>query len=191
MNVTFIIVPGFTNSGPQHWQTCIENKYVNTRRVQQDDWQKPDRERWAHRVGETVEATPGDVVLVAHSCGAVATAQWLAVNPHERVKAAVLVAPADVDAPYALDAIQPQRPLPGTRLPLPTLLICSDNDEHLTLPRAQQLAAWWGSELKVIAGGGHLHSAAGFGDWPAGEQLIAAFSGARFIPRAASTTLYS
>ncbi|AOM41897.1 alpha/beta hydrolase [Xenorhabdus hominickii] len=36
---TYLIVPGYTNSGPDHWQSHLERKYLNVTRVQQDNWQ--------------------------------------------------------------------------------------------------------------------------------------------------------
>ncbi len=62
-----------------------------------------------------------------------------------------------------------------------TLLICSDNDEHLSLAKAEVLASAWGSEIRVIAKAGHIHTAAGYGEWLAGEQLIENFTGKKLL----------
>lgn len=181
MKTTFLIVPGYTNSGPEHWQSYLERKYSNVSRVIQDDWNNPDRNAWVERLDAFITQTPGDIVLVGHSCGAVAIAQWASLYAQDRVRAAVLVVPADVDAETALLAIRQQRPLPSGRLPLPTLLICSDNDEHLSLPRARALATDWGSEIMVIPQAGHIHTAAGYGEWLAGEKAIENFTGVKWV----------
>ena len=181
MATTFLIVPGYTNSGPEHWQSYMERKYANVSRVIQDDWNNPDRSNWVERLAAFIKQTPGDIVLVGHSCGAVAIAQWASIHSEERVKAAVLVAPADVDSETALNEIRQQGPLPSKRLAFPTLLICSDNDEHLSLAKAEVLASAWGSEIRVIAKAGHIHTAAGYGEWLTGEQLIENFTGKKLL----------
>ena len=68
-----LIVPGYTNSGPDHWQSRWESKLSTARRVEQDEWSKPVREEWTAKVAEAVNAAERPVVLVAHSLG-VATA---------------------------------------------------------------------------------------------------------------------
>lgn len=181
MKTTYLIVPGYTNSGPEHWQSYLERKFTNVIRVIQDDWNQPCRQAWIDRLDQAITNTAGDIVLIGHSCGAVTVAQWAACNTSDKIKAIVVVAPADVDARTALTAIRQQRPLPDKALSAPSLLICSDNDEHLSLPRAHQLASVWGSEIKVIPGAGHIHTAAGYGEWLNGERLIQHFTGRKFI----------
>lgn len=180
MKTTFLIVPGYTNSGAEHWQSYMERKYANVVRVVQDDWSSPDKS-WVEALDKAIKNTPGSIVLVGHSCGAVAVAQWACSSFDKRVKGAVLVAPADVDSATALDEIRQQRPLPAKKIAFPTLLICSDNDEHLSLVKAHALAETWGSEIEVIPNGGHLHTAAGYGEWTAGETLIENFLDEKLI----------
>lgn len=177
MKKTYLIVPGYTNSGQDHWQSFMERKYTNVTRVMQDDWDNPAREAWIEKLERTIADTQGDIVLLGHSCGAVTVAQWSATHSCERVKALILVAPADVDDDSAIREIQQQRPLPTKYLNVPSLFICSDNDLHLSLPRAQKLAALWGSEMKIIPGAGHIHTAAGYGEWLLGEALFEDFTG--------------
>ena len=67
-----LIVPGHTNSGPDHWQSRWQAKLGSARRVEQADWLKPVREDWVQRVIEEVTAATKPVVLVAHSLGVAA-----------------------------------------------------------------------------------------------------------------------
>lgn len=173
----FVTVPGYTNSGPHHWQTLLEQKYPQIMRVEQQDWERPERQAWIEGIQKTLAPLEGEIVLIGHSCGAVAITQWAAHYPGARIKGALLVAPADVDAPDALPPIRLQRPLSLARLPFPSLMVASDNDEHLSLTRANQLATAWGSDLRIIKGAGHLHSEAGYGEWPLCEVLINQISG--------------
>ncbi len=183
MKTTFLIVPGYTNSGPEHWQSYLERKYQNVLRVQQDNWQSPQRDAWRDRLQETIESVSGDVFLVGHSCGAVAISQWAEKYHNSRVQGALLVAPADVDDPHTLEAIKIQRPLALQRLSFPATLVCSDNDEFLSPQRAAWLATHWGARLVTLAGAGHIHTAAGYGEWPEGEKMIQQLSGGKLLAR--------
>ncbi len=64
-----LIVPGYTNSGPDHWQSRWERKLSTARRVEQAEWSKPVKEDWVARLVEEVNASSKPVVLVAHSLG--------------------------------------------------------------------------------------------------------------------------
>jgi predicted alpha/beta hydrolase family esterase len=180
MTTTYLIVPGYTNSGPEHWQSFIERKYSNVIRVQQDDWNMPSS-AWVDRLDQVITGMQGDIVLLGHSCGAVAVAQWAAGHSCRQVKALILVAPADVDAEAAIAPIRLQRPLPSGPLGYRTLLIHSDNDEHLSEARAHTLAALWGCETRLFSRAGHLHTAAGYGEWPEGECLFENFTGIELL----------
>ncbi|MBK5013397.1 MULTISPECIES: alpha/beta hydrolase [Pantoea] len=176
MTTTYLIVPGYTNSGPDHWQSFMERKYSNVMRVQQDDWNTP-CSLWVNRLNQVIVGTQGDIVLLGHSCGAVAVAQWAATHSCNRVKSLILVAPADVDAETAIVPIRQQRPLPAGTLGYNALLIHSDNDEHLSEARAHALAAEWRCKTHLFSGAGHIHTAAGYGEWPEGERLFENFTG--------------
>jgi len=172
MAITIVNVPGYTNAGPAHWQTLLESKFANFKRVKQQDWLRPDREEWIQGIEETISTIDGDIVLVGHSCGAVAIAQWASVCDSGKVKGALLVAPADIDSNTAINAIHVQRPLPSGALPFATKLIYSDNDEHSSAARSEKMGKEWGCELIMVKGASHFHTEAGFGEWPEAEQWI-------------------
>ena len=52
-----LIVPGYTNSGPDHWQSRWQSKLASARRVEQTEWSKPVREDWVALVVEEAEAS--------------------------------------------------------------------------------------------------------------------------------------
>ena len=62
-----LIVPGYTNSGPGHWQTRWQSRLSTARRVEQAEWAKPERSAWTARIAEAVNQAERPVVLVAHS----------------------------------------------------------------------------------------------------------------------------
>ena len=62
--------------------------------------------------------------------------------------------------------------MPRNRLPFPSIAVASTDDPYVTLERSAELAHAWGSELVNIGPAGHVNSASGLGDWPAGFALL-------------------
>jgi predicted alpha/beta hydrolase family esterase len=183
----FIVVPGHTNSGPDHWQTHLETSYAGFVRVAQRNWDHVERRAWVAGLQRTVLATPGPLFLIGHSCGAVCIAQWACEHYDRRVAGALVVAPADVESGTAPEMIRGQQPFPREALPLPTHMVVGDNDPYISLERARQLATRWGSTIDVIPGAGHLATADGYGKWPYAEKLIERLSGRALKPRNLAT----
>ncbi|MDB5964183.1 MAG: hypothetical protein JWQ72_683, partial [Polaromonas sp.] len=69
----FIIVPGWRDSGPGHWQSLWAERLQGAVRVQQDDWVTPSRQAWVTSIAQTILAQAEPVVVVAHSLGCIAT----------------------------------------------------------------------------------------------------------------------
>ena len=115
------------------------------------------------------------MVLAAHSLGCCLVAHWAAaVYPHGggNVQGALLVAPSDVDAPTYPAGTTGFTPMPLARLPFPSIVVASTDDEYLGLARAEQFAAAWGSRLEVAGPLGHINSASRLGSWPQGFALL-------------------
>ncbi len=168
---TVILVPGLGNSDEKHWQTYWEEKY-HFGRVNQQDWETPHYQDWVERLDETVMAyNPADVVLVGHSLACATIVGWA--NKYRRpLKAALLVAPADTDAPDFPPVTTGFAPMPLQQLLFPSIVIASTNDEYVTLERAQFFANCWGSQFVNIGALGHINSESDLKDWPAGMQLL-------------------
>jgi predicted alpha/beta hydrolase family esterase len=62
--------------------------------------------------------------------------------------------------------------MPLVRLPFPSVVVASSDDPYVTVERATTFATAWGSALKLVEGAGHLNSASGLGEWPAGYALL-------------------
>lgn len=93
-----LMIPGFNNSGPEHWQTRWETLRGDCRRVELGEWDNPRRELWINRLDSAIKEAGGPIILVAHSLGAVTVAWWATrfAQPYGwPVAAALLVAPAD------------------------------------------------------------------------------------------------
>ena len=176
-----LTVAGLWNSGPAHWQTHWEKAHPLWRRVPQRDWDHPERDEWVAALDAAVRACPEPPLLLAHSLGCAVVAHWALTHPPSAL-GAVLVAPSDVDAPsYPVDAAG-FAPMPLQRLPLPTLVVASEDDEYLSLERARQFAAAWGSRLLLIGRAGHINGASGYGPWPEGLELVEQFYAEILVP---------
>ncbi len=66
----FIIVPGWRDSGPGHWQSLWAGRLPHAVRVQQDDWITPSRKAWVASLAQTILLQREPVVIVAHSLAA-------------------------------------------------------------------------------------------------------------------------
>ncbi|MEU8538849.1 alpha/beta hydrolase [Streptomyces sp. NPDC048717] len=97
-----------------------------------------------------------------------------------------MVAPADVEAPGAPEAIRAQAPLPRAALGSRTHMVVSDNDPFLSLERGLALAESWGNTIEVVSGGRHLATPDGYGRWDHVATLIARHSATTLVPRAGS-----
>lgn len=115
-----LIVPGWRNSEPGHWQSLWEARLPGARRVAQADWLFPRRQEWVDRLAEDILASADErVVLVAHSLGCMAVAH-LPEEASQRVSAALLVAPAD---PERRSQLADFAPVPHRRLPYRSTLV--------------------------------------------------------------------
>ena len=167
-----LLLPGWQNSGPGHWQSLWEARH-GYHRVEQHDWMRPLRGDWSARLEDTVIDADGPVVLVAHSLGCILTAWWAAhsANAH-RVVGALLVAPGDVERPDIAAQIRGWAPIARQPLPFPAVLVGSRNDPYCSLERAEGLAAAWGARFVDAGEQGHLNAESGLADWPAGQLLL-------------------
>lgn len=173
---TVLVLPGYQDSGPDHWQTHLERQHPAYRRVRQRDWDHPERGAWVAALDTAVQRAGAPVVLVAHSLGAITVAHWAASARTGAVRGALLVAPADPEREGFPPEIVGFAPVPRERLPFPSVLVASADDPWMALPRATQLAQAWGSRLVNLGPAGHINTEAGFGPWPLAEQLIADLS---------------
>jgi predicted alpha/beta hydrolase family esterase len=170
-----LTVSGLWNSGPQHWQSHWEKKHPGWKRVQQRDWDRPDRNEWVKALDDAIRACPSPPVLAAHSLGCALVAQWAVDRGGEGVAGAFLVAPSDVEAPdYPVEG-RSFSTMPMEKLPFPSLLVASTTDDYVRIDRARAFAAAWGSRLLVLGAAGHINGVSGYGPWPGGEKTFLEF----------------
>ena len=135
-----LILPGWQNSGPEHWQSRWERAH-GYRRVEQHDWMRPKRGDWIARLEEVLLDCDGPAVLVAHSLGCLHTAAWASHSQNTaRVKAVLLVAPGDAEREDMRPLLPTWSPIALQRLPFPSVLVGSRNDPYCSFERAEGLA---------------------------------------------------
>lgn len=170
-----LIVPGYSGSSEQHWQTRWEQKLSTARRVEQRSWDDPDPDEWSEAVADAVNEATRPVILVGHSIGVAACIR--AIPKFQRPVAGVFfVAPPDVSDP----AIEPASlrafgPYPRDPLPFPSVVVASQNDPYSSLAAADDIAAAWGSLFVDAGESGHLNDDSGHGPWPEGLLTFGKF----------------
>ena len=172
-STSIIIVPGWRDSGPGHWQTLWAERLPQARRVVQDDWHTPTRSAWVARLEETVLEQPGPVVIVAHSLGCITTAH-MKPEAAARVRGALLVAPADPERRAVLSDFAP---VPYAALPYRSILVASSNDPYCPIRLSGAYARAWGSEFVRLQNAGHINVESGHGEWPLGLALLQSLLG--------------
>ncbi|MET0543981.1 MAG: alpha/beta hydrolase [Variovorax sp.] len=166
------LLPGWQNSGPDHWQSRWEAIHGD-HRVEQHDWNRPLRGDWQARLEEELLVATEPVTLVAHSLGCILVAAWAAHSRHtDRIRAALLVAPGDLERDDLRQMIPGWAPIARQPLPFPALLIAADDDPYCDQARSRAMAAHWGARFVDAGKGGHLNGESGLGDWPAGRRYL-------------------
>jgi predicted alpha/beta hydrolase family esterase len=176
-DVDILIVPGWLNSGPDHWQSRWERNLATAQRIEQDDWHAPDKDRWVSNIVEGVASAEKPVALVAHSLGVIAVAYAAQQLDTAKVAGAFLVAPADVDN----SADWPENdghkwpadsfgfaPVPLSPLRFPALVLSASDDPYCSQVRAKVFAEAWGAEFVDAGQAGHIADHSGHGPWPDG-----------------------
>ncbi|MBI3368858.1 MAG: serine hydrolase family protein [Burkholderiales bacterium] len=167
-----LLLPGWLDSGPGHWQTRWEAS-LGWQRVVQADWQWPRRGDWMARLEEVLLESDAPTVLAAHSLGCHLVAAWAQHSTHgARVRGALLVAPPDTESAAMPPQLHNWRPMVRARLPFPSCVLYSSNDPFASPEAARSLAADWGAEARDIGPRGHLNADSGLGDWPDAQAAI-------------------
>ena len=186
-DLSVLILPGLGGAGEDHWQTYWQKAFPGFKRVQQDNWEQPDYADWSPRLTEAVMQSEHPVVLVAHSLGTSLTMRWSFDQPAlaRKVAGAFLVAPTDRDM---FDAKPGGSPVRGfghmilKRLPFPSAVVASRDDDRVSFGRAEIFAAAWGSTLVDAGDLGHIGSAAQLGYWPFGLFWFGQFVASLDLP---------
>lgn len=168
-----LIIPGLGGSGETHWQSLWFNKFENSTRIVQKNWNQPNLESWLKELNANILKLDCPIILVAHSLAVSLVLHWVQRNPISTIKGALLVAPADVDSPdHTPEILRGFAMMPISRLPFASIVVASENDEYVSLDRAQYFAEKWGSEFINIGSKGHINSESNLALWEEGQAIL-------------------
>ncbi len=176
-DVEIVMVPGWSSSGPDHWQSRWQRNLPHACRVEQDDWYNANKDAWVGRLIATLATIERPAVIVAHSLGVITTVHALQKIPAGMVSGAFLVAPADVEQANLWPETDGHTfdregsgfaSIPSETLTVPNTLVASSNDPYCTYDRAQHFARAWGATLIEAGTLGHINVTSGHGPWPEG-----------------------
>jgi predicted alpha/beta hydrolase family esterase len=183
MAPTIIIVPGWRDSGPGHWQSLWADSLHGAQRTLQDDWIAPSRQAWVDSLARQILDANGPVVIAAHSLGCITTVH-LRPEAAQRILGALLVAPAD---PERRGVLADFAPVPYQTLPYRSIVVASGNDPYCPVRTAGAYARAWGSEFVRLQNAGHINIESGFGAWPLGLALLQSLVGEGWVAPVAAT----
>ncbi len=74
-----------------------------------------------------------------------------------------------------MEIIRDFAPVPLKTLPVPSMVVASENDPYVSMERARLFARSWGSNLENVGALGHINAQTDLGEWPAGRALLEKF----------------
>ncbi len=174
-----IIIPGYTNSGPDHWQSRWEAKLPNTIRVEQDDWHKPvlaglggagtgrrGRSLPPHRVGRSFARS------VDRRAGRPCDERGAAFADQRCISRR---AAGCGERRHPPETPADLRPVTNRAVAFPSIVVASRDDGFCDYERAGDMANAWGSMLVDARESGHINADSGHGPWPDGLMVFANF----------------
>lgn len=170
----YIILPGITGSGAEHWQTHWEAENRTFRRFRPSDWNQPDLEDWMKALDAEVAASTERPVLVAHSLACLLVAHWQAKSTHAVAGAMLVAVPDPGGSAFPAEAASFADP-PTSRFRFPSVVVASGTDPYGTADYSRMRATQWGSRLIEAGDLGHINSASGLGAWPQGRAILEGF----------------
>lgn len=171
MTETILILPGYGNSGPGHWQSLWQNADPSMVRIEGQDWENAVCEEWVLNLEATLRQLGPETIIVAHSLGCLQVAHW-ALGSSTPIRAALLVAapePAVVEVPGMATGFDP---LALQRFAFPSIVVASTDDPYGRSSYAKRCADAWGSQFVDIGNRGHINGDSGLSSWDEGRQLL-------------------
>ncbi len=173
METNLLILPGLGDSGADHWQSYWLKSFNTSTKLVQENWEEPKLEDWLRELKIAIQKINSPTILVAHSLAVSLVMHWIATNNNPYIIGALLVAPADVDSPeHTPEVTRNFSPMPIHKLPLPSIVVCSENDPYINIERANYFAQKWGSDFINIGQKGHVNSESNLKYWEEGQLIL-------------------
>jgi uncharacterized protein len=166
------LLPGWQNSGPDHWQAHWARVYGD-HVLEQHDWQTPLRGDWIMRLEDALAQQSTPVLLAAHSLGCHLVAAWAALSRQtHKVRAALLVAPPDCSRAEFPPPLHSWRQPQLQTLPFNACVLASSNDPYADLQASQHMARAWGAAWKNVGALGHINAESALACFPQARQEL-------------------
>lgn len=162
-----LIVPGLDGSPEPHWQHWWAATDPCALMVDLSNPSRPTPAVWETELASMILHHP-DCVLVGHSLGAALVARILTKWPQLKVRAALLVAPAETSGS---DRIALFGPILEAPLGVPATVVASRNDPWMRFSRVNALSRSWKADLVDLGFAGHINVETGYGPWAGGKWL--------------------
>jgi uncharacterized protein len=174
---TILIIPGYADSSPKHWQGRWLKAFPNAVKVVQKEWINVNKEEWVQTLGAAIQTAQEPIVLVGHSLGCSTILFWADSKEGQKsihkIKGALLVALPDPHSEtYQTLSIKGFDPLPLKPLTFASILAASSNDPVCSLEQARYFADCLGSEFVNVGEQGHIGESSGVGEWQEGQALL-------------------
>ncbi len=170
MHTTALILPGFGNSDPGHWQSLWQLENPGFKRVMQHDWINPICSEWIASLEKSVAVIDDRVVLIAHSLGCLLVAHWAA-QTNLKIKGALLVAPPNPTSESFPEEIVGFSEIPLQTFTFPSIVVASSDDPYGDLEFTKSCATSWGSRFINAGALGHINTSSDVGAWSEGYSL--------------------
>ena len=172
--IKYYLVPGFNGSDEYQWQTFWARSLINAKIIAQDNWgEGAVRDDWTKKIENELQAEDfSKIVLIGHSLGVATIIHWAKSFGH-KIRGALLVAPTNVDELAKPISISGFSPMPMEKLPFPSIIVASTNDDWVSIEKAAEYCKAWGSKMEVIGPMGHINSDSRLGEWPRGREILA------------------
>jgi len=167
-----LVLPDWERSDPTDWPRRWAAAHGHTL-VEQHDLKRPLRGDWLIQLEEAVLEAPGQVVLVARGLACALVAAWsLFTHQRGKVRAALLVAPLDLNLASLGEVLPSWQPQVRQPLPFQAVVVASAHPPYGSASAAQALAKDWGARWvpTCLEAGPFSESAAS--DWPEGRALL-------------------
>ena len=168
-----VIVPGLGDSGAGHWQTRWQDQNPHLVRISPASWTEPDLGDWLSALERAADHRRP--VLVAHSLGCLLSIEWARRNPQAVAGLFLVALPDPVAASFPLPDSPFARIDLGHALPVPALVIASENDEYCAPERSAEIASALGAGWISLGPVGHINADSRLGSWRQGRDLLTAF----------------
>ena len=94
-----VIVPGWRNSGPDHWQSLWAHSLPQAERVEQDDWLTPKRADWVQALTTPARKRTGSQNAKPGSRPIAAVSAMVASRPPRTMRVSSIRIAAQLSAP--------------------------------------------------------------------------------------------